>query len=89
MCCLPGRRGMHEAASWFVKNELPGVAKMVKERPGYELLLVGHSLGAGVRVFLCVPYKFFVSVSTGVCWGQAGWAAAEALCQALICAAPL
>lgn len=40
--------GMLQAATWFVQKELPKVADMVKERPGYELLLVGHSLGAGV-----------------------------------------
>jgi hypothetical protein len=36
-----------QAATWFVQNELPKVAAIVKERPGYDLLLVGHSLGAG------------------------------------------
>jgi len=38
---------MLQAATWFVQKELQKVADMVKERPGYELLLVGHSLGAG------------------------------------------
>ena len=40
--------GMLQAASWFVQNVLEKVAGFVKERPGYELLLIGHSLGAGV-----------------------------------------
>lgn len=39
--------GMLQAATWFVENELSKVTKIVKEHPGYELLLVGHSLGAG------------------------------------------
>lgn len=39
--------GMLQAAQWFVKNELQKVRGLLDERPGYELLLVGHSLGAG------------------------------------------
>lgn len=37
-----------QAANWFVQNKLQEVVGLVKARPGYELLLVGHSLGAGV-----------------------------------------
>jgi hypothetical protein len=36
-----------QAANWFVQNKLQEVVGFVKARPGYELLLVGHSLGAG------------------------------------------
>lgn len=42
VCCV-----LLQAATWFVQNELAKVAGFVKQRPGYELLLVGHSLGAG------------------------------------------
>jgi alpha-beta hydrolase superfamily lysophospholipase len=37
-----------QAANWFVQNKLQEVVGLVRARPGYELLLVGHSLGAGV-----------------------------------------
>lgn len=49
--------GMLEAASWFVENELPRVVALLKERPGYSLLLVGHSLGAGTAAMLAHMLK--------------------------------
>lgn len=39
--------GMLEAAKWMVANELERVMGICREHPGYKLLLVGHSLGAG------------------------------------------
>jgi hypothetical protein len=61
-----------QAATWFVENELSKVADFVRARPGYELLLVGHSLGAGES-------RCWVGVGgwgAGVCvWGGGcrGW----------------
>lgn len=40
--------GMLQAAEWFVEHELSRVKAFLNERSGYELLLVGHSLGAGM-----------------------------------------
>jgi sn1-specific diacylglycerol lipase len=39
--------GMLEAAKWMVEHELERVVAICREQPGYKLLLVGHSLGAG------------------------------------------
>lgn len=44
--------GMLQAATWFVENELKKVADLVRARPGYDLLLIGHSLGAGTAAML-------------------------------------
>jgi hypothetical protein len=38
---------MLKAATWMVDNKLEEVRKTLDENPGYSLLLVGHSLGAG------------------------------------------
>ena len=46
--------GMLQATAWFVKNELPTVRRICAANPGYELLLVGHSLGAGEEEDACV-----------------------------------
>lgn len=67
--------GMLKSAEWFVKNELENVARICAEHPGYKLLLVGHSLGAGelhqhaaVAIYvpaaaaaLCIRWTFVVS----------------------------
>lgn len=42
--------GMLEAATWFAEHELKNVKGFLDKHPGYELLLVGHSLGAGALV---------------------------------------
>ena len=39
--------GMLKAATWMVDNKLEEVRKALDQYPGYSLLLVGHSLGAG------------------------------------------
>ncbi|KAI8467262.1 MAG: Alpha/Beta hydrolase protein [Monoraphidium minutum] len=44
--------GMLEATKWFAENELKNVRALLDEHPGYRLLLVGHSLGAGVATLL-------------------------------------
>ncbi|KAF8068165.1 unsaturated glucuronyl hydrolase [Scenedesmus sp. PABB004] len=44
--------GMLQAAQWFVDNELPQVRGFLDKHPGYDLLLVGHSLGAGTAAML-------------------------------------
>jgi hypothetical protein len=36
-----------QAAQWFAANELQRVRGFLDQHPGYDLLLVGHSLGAG------------------------------------------
>jgi hypothetical protein len=41
--------GMLKATQWFVDNELKAVRDICAANPGYGLLLVGHSLGAGER----------------------------------------
>ena len=48
--------GMLKATEWFVDNELQAVRDICAANPGYELLLVGHSLGAGEELpsLLCV-----------------------------------
>ncbi|KAF6264216.1 Alpha/Beta hydrolase protein [Scenedesmus sp. NREL 46B-D3] len=44
--------GMLQAAQWFAANELPRVKGFLDQHPGYDLLLVGHSLGAGTAAML-------------------------------------
>jgi CO dehydrogenase nickel-insertion accessory protein CooC1 len=44
---------MLSAAEWFVENKLAQVKELLHQRPGYELLLVGHSLGAGETCCCC------------------------------------
>jgi hypothetical protein len=44
--------GMLEAAQWFAENELKAVREVCDKHPGYGLLLVGHSLGAGTACLL-------------------------------------
>eukprot|EP00882_Tetradesmus_deserticola_P016094 GHRQ01017169.1.p1 GENE.GHRQ01017169.1~~GHRQ01017169.1.p1 ORF type:complete len:457 (+),score=187.64 GHRQ01017169.1:227-1597(+) len=44
--------GMLQAARWFAANELLRVRGFLDHHPGYELLLVGHSLGAGTAAML-------------------------------------
>jgi hypothetical protein len=53
--------GMLEAAKWMVANELERVVGICREHPGYKLLLVGHSLGAGEEG------------RSGRRWSAAGW----------------
>lgn len=36
-------------ARWFVKHKLGMLRELCDEHPGYGLLLVGHSLGAGAQ----------------------------------------
>lgn len=43
---------MLEAAEWFVTNELANVREVCDRHPGYGLVLVGHSLGAGTACLL-------------------------------------
>jgi pimeloyl-ACP methyl ester carboxylesterase len=38
---------MLQAAEWFADQELLNVRRHLDDHPGYSLLLVGHSLGAG------------------------------------------
>lgn len=35
-------------ARWFIKHTLPQLRELCDANPGYGVLLVGHSLGAGV-----------------------------------------
>eukprot|EP00775_Hariotina_reticulata_P006650 gene6650-6875_t len=49
--------GMLSAAQWFVENEVAQVKELLDQRPGYELLLVGHSLGAGTAAMLAHMLK--------------------------------
>ena len=44
--------GMLSAAEWFADNELKNVRAILDAHPGYALLLVGHSLGAGTATLL-------------------------------------
>lgn len=44
--------GMLESAEWFVRNELANVHAACAAHPGYGLVLVGHSLGAGTACLL-------------------------------------
>lgn len=44
--------GMLCAARWFAENELQKVREVIDAHPGYKLLLVGHSLGAGTACLL-------------------------------------
>lgn len=44
--------GMLESAEWFANNELKQVRAVLDQNPGFKLVLVGHSLGAGVACLL-------------------------------------
>lgn len=44
--------GMLKAARWFVKHRLAMLRELCDAHPGYGLLLVGHSLGAGTAVLV-------------------------------------
>ncbi|GAQ91221.1 hypothetical protein KFL_007460020 [Klebsormidium nitens] len=42
--------GFYKAAQWLVENEGPFIANLVKENPDFRLVMVGHSLGAGIAM---------------------------------------
>lgn len=48
---------MHTAAKWFNKNIKITVRRTLKKHPGYKLMLLGHSLGAGTAAILSVMWK--------------------------------
>jgi putative lipase involved disintegration of autophagic bodies len=43
---------MLSAAEWFATNELQNVRDILDKHPGYNLVLTGHSLGAGTACLL-------------------------------------
>jgi hypothetical protein len=73
--------GMHEAASWFVEHELSKVVDIVKQQgAGWQLLLVGHSLGAGAVLCVasrCVTHQGWLARCSGVAhavtWRACAW----------------
>jgi hypothetical protein len=74
--------GMHEAAQWFVQHELSKVVAWAKERD-YELLLVGHSLGAGEARAACG--RLLASARAAHTSRPAAQSAGRPLCPALRC----
>ncbi len=45
--------GMHSAAHALLAEALPGVSQLLAAHPGYDLQLVGHSLGGGCAALMC------------------------------------
>ncbi|GKD54404.1 lipase, class 3, partial [Tanacetum coccineum] len=44
--------GMVAAARWIAKLSIPSLLEALKENPGYEVKVVGHSLGGGTAALL-------------------------------------
>eukprot|EP00249_Psilotum_nudum_P003658 c17117_g1_i1 orf=177-1667(-) len=51
--------GMLEAAVWILKNEIGTIQDLLRLNPGYGLVLVGHSLGAGTASLLSMLLQRF------------------------------
>ena len=47
-CCVP------QCAQWLLKQETEQLSRLLDERPGWRLKVVGHSLGAGTAALLCI-----------------------------------
>uniref|UniRef100_A0A383WJQ1 Fungal lipase-type domain-containing protein n=1 Tax=Tetradesmus obliquus TaxID=3088 RepID=A0A383WJQ1_TETOB len=78
--------GMLQAAQWFAENELARVRGFLNQHPGYELLLVGHSLGAGTAAMLAHLIKHDPEagkVMAGVKFSAVGVATPAVLTEAL------
>ncbi|WIA11152.1 hypothetical protein OEZ85_011291 [Tetradesmus obliquus] len=78
--------GMLQAAQWFAQNELARVRGFLDQHPGYEMLLVGHSLGAGTAAMLAHLIKHdpeAAKVMAGVKFSAVGVATPAVLTEAL------
>lgn len=69
--------GMWKAAGWLLDNHWTSVCKHLKAYPGYDLEIIGHSMGAGVGALLALrlnteePYKKDLGDVTVTCMGVA------------------
>jgi pimeloyl-ACP methyl ester carboxylesterase len=49
-------QGMKQAAKWFVKNLKDLISETMKQYVNYKLVLIGHSLGAGVASLVAIDF---------------------------------
>jgi predicted alpha/beta hydrolase len=73
---------MLEATEWFAQNELANVRALCDKHPGYGLVLVGHSLGAGTACLLAHWIKNVPEARLVVFVDSRG--VAKAACRALL-----
>ncbi|CAI5490000.1 unnamed protein product, partial [Closterium sp. Naga37s-1] len=74
--------GMMESAKWVAKKQGKLIASLLEQNPGYSLVTVGHSLGAGTAALLAMLLRHPPTVSslslalpaaalTPTCWAYA------------------
>eukprot|EP00850_Spirogloea_muscicola_P023442 SM000357S13383 [mRNA] locus=s357:20987:24466:+ [translate_table: standard] len=49
--------GMLGSAKWLLREEVPGVRQLLAENKGYDLVITGHSLGAGTAALLTMMLR--------------------------------